>query len=127
MPQLSKTLFAGLAGTIGGAAAALTISAAAMQDDAVAPRTTSTPAIIAAPDSVGKALDRKLEFAVYQKNCLACHASVADPERPGKTRDEWYRIITLMQGHGLVISQEEADIVVDLLFALRRGIEDQAG
>ena len=67
------------------------------------------------------------EFAVFQKHCIQCHNSVADPERPGKTRDEWYATINLMEGHGLDISQEEADMIVDLLYNLRRGMEQTPG
>ncbi len=85
------------------------------------------PAPIVNPGPLGKVYDRKLEYAVFNKNCTQCHVSVADPERPGKTRDEWYRIVNLMQGHGLVLTQEEADMIVDLLFKLRTGIEEQAG
>jgi mono/diheme cytochrome c family protein len=88
---------------------------------------TLKPAHIVNPGPPTKAYDRKLEFAVFNKNCTQCHVSVADPERPGKTRDEWYRIVNLMEGHGLVLTQEEADMIVDLLFKLRTGVEDQAG
>lgn len=68
-----------------------------------------------------KAQPKQYEYAVFKKHCTQCHESVADPEKPGKDRDEWYRIINLMEGHGLNISQDEADMIVDLLFALRRG------
>ncbi len=81
--------------------------------------------IVANPDPMVAA--RQEEFVVFQKHCVQCHNSVADPERPGKTRDEWYRIINLMEVHGLEISQAEADMIVDLLFNLRRGIEDTPG
>lgn len=87
----------------------------------------SAPATVVNPGPLRKTYDRKLEFAVFNKNCTHCHVSVADPERPGKTRDEWYRIVVLMQSHGLTLSQEEADMIVDLLFQLRTGIEEQAG
>lgn len=70
---------------------------------------------------------KEFEFTVFKKHCTQCHNSIADPERPGKTRDEWYAIINLMEGHGLRISQEEADMIVDLLYSLRRGIEDRPG
>ncbi|MBX3517793.1 MAG: hypothetical protein KF815_12715 [Rhodospirillales bacterium] len=88
---------------------------------------TLKPAHIVNPGPQTKAYDRRLEFAVFNKNCTQCHVSVADPERSGKTRDEWYRIVNLMEGHGLVLTQEEADMIVDLLFKLRTGVEDQAG
>jgi len=92
-------------------------------DDSVKAETTA--AVVPNPDA--KARAKEFEFAVFKKHCTQCHVSVADPERPGKTRDEWYAIINLMEGHGLRISQEEADMIVDLLFSLRRGIEDTPG
>ncbi|MFZ1414581.1 MAG: hypothetical protein WAS73_08400 [Defluviicoccus sp.] len=88
---------------------------------------TLKPAHVVNPGPLTKSYDRRLEFAAFNKNCTQCHVSVADPERPGKTRDEWYRIVNLMEGHGLVLTQEEADMIVDLLFKLRTGVEDQAG
>ena len=82
---------------------------------------------VVVPNPNAKAQAKAFEFAVFKKHCTQCHNSVADPERPGKTRDEWYAIINLMEGHGLTISQEEADMIVDLLYSLRRGIEDTPG
>jgi hypothetical protein len=79
------------------------------------------------PNPEAQAQAKQLEFAVFTKHCTQCHNSVADPERPGKTRDEWYAIVNLMQGHGLDIAQEEADMIVDLLFNLRRGMEQTPG
>lgn len=79
------------------------------------------------PNPNAKAQAKQVEFAVFQKHCVQCHNSVADPERPGKTRDEWYATINLMEGHGLNISQEEADMIVDLLYNLRRGMEQTPG
>jgi len=79
------------------------------------------------PNPNAKAQAKQQEFAVFNKHCVQCHNSVADPERPGKTRDEWYATINLMEGHGLDISQEEADMIVDLLYNLRRGMEDTPG
>lgn len=79
------------------------------------------------PNPNAKAQAKQQEFAVFNKHCVQCHNSVADPERPGKTRDEWYATINLMEGHGLDISQEEADMIVDLLYNLRRGMEQTPG
>lgn len=79
------------------------------------------------PNPNAQAQAKQEEFAVFKKHCIQCHNSVADPERPGKTRDEWYATINLMEGHGLNISQEEADMIVDLLYNLRRGMEDTPG
>lgn len=85
----------------------------------------ATEPIVPNPQAVSQ--QKQLEFAVFKKNCTQCHNSVADPERPGKTRDEWYRIVNLMERHGLDISQQEADMIVDLLYALRPGIEKTPG
>jgi len=93
-------------------------------DDTVASQTAQSGV---QPNPNAKAEAMQYEFVVFKKHCTQCHNSVADPERPGKTRDEWYRIINLMEGHGLAITQEEADLIVDLLFSLRRGIEDTPG
>ena len=79
------------------------------------------------PNPNAEAQAKQAEYAVFNKHCTQCHVSVADPERPGKTRDEWYATINLMEGHGLGISQEDADMIVDLLFNLRRGVEDTPG
>lgn len=88
---------------------------------------TAKPAAKIVANPAAKAKAKPEEFAVFQKHCTQCHNSVADPERPGKTRDEWYRVINLMEGHGLNIAQEDADMIVDLLYNLRRGIEDTPG
>lgn len=88
---------------------------------------TSIAAQAADPAAEKRVADRKLEFAVFQHHCTSCHNSVADPERPGKTRDEWYRIVALMQGHGLIITPDETDMIVDLLYTLRPGMEDNPG
>ena len=85
------------------------------------------PAAKIIPNPNAKPAAKQYEFAVFKKHCTQCHNSVADPERPGKTRDEWYAIINLMEGHGLNIPQEEADMIVDLLYNLRRGVEENPG
>lgn len=66
-------------------------------------------------------------FQIYQKRCLGCHDSVADPEKPGRTRDEWHIVVNLMHGYGLKLTSEEGEAITDLLFDLRRGIEKDAG
>ena len=83
------------------------------------------PTVKPNPNAIAQA--KQAEFAVFKKHCVQCHNSVADPERPGKTRDEWYAVINLMGGHGLTISQEDADMIVDLLYNLRRGMEQTPG
>ena len=117
MRSLSTTrLFATLV-LVGGGFTIMTTSTWAM--DETIPKKLA-PATVKA-NSLMKAQPKQYEYAVFKKHCTQCHESVADPEKPGKDRDEWYRIINLMEGHGLNISQDEADMIVDLLFALRRG------
>jgi len=66
-------------------------------------------------------------YQLIQKKCTGCHVSVADPERPGKTRDEWYAIVRLMQAHGFQLTDQETELIVDHLYAVRRGIEKTPG
>lgn len=115
------------------AAAALTLSLAPPAAAAEpAPINAPSAALAqAAPKAPAKApqhiVDLKLGYATFSKHCTGCHVSVADPERPGKTRDEWYRIVRLMREHGLRLPDEDADQIVDLLFSLRRGAEKDPG
>jgi hypothetical protein len=74
-----------------------------------------------------KVLEQKKAFAVYQKKCLSCHDSVADPEKPGRTRDDWHVVINVMHGYGLDITHEEDEAINDLLYELRKGLEKDAG
>jgi len=114
----------GLVAMLALAGGGLAISAASgWAMDEAAPREVTQPAV--KPNPAMKAQPKQYEYAVFKKHCTQCHESVADPEKPGKTRDEWYRIINLMEGHGLNISQDEADMIVDLLYNLRRGIDDK--
>ena len=66
-------------------------------------------------------------FAIYQKKCLGCHDSVADPEKPGRTRDDWFLVVNVMHGYGFDLSNEEAETITNLLYDLRRGLEKEAG
>ena len=66
-------------------------------------------------------------FALYTQKCLGCHDSVADPEKPGRTRDDWHLVVNVMHGYGLDMTPEEADMIVDLLYDLRQGMEREAG
>lgn len=66
-------------------------------------------------------------YQIYQKRCLGCHDSVADPEKPGRTRDEWHIVVNVMHGYGLKLTTTETEAITDLLFDLRRGIEKDAG
>lgn len=74
-----------------------------------------------------KKLNHKKAYRVYIKNCLDCHDSVADPEKPGKTRDEWHIVVDVMHKYGLELTQEESEQIIDLLYELRKGIEKEAG
>lgn len=117
MRHLSKTrLFATLA-LVGGGLAITTVNSWAM--DEAAPKRPASAKAVVNPQIMAQ--PKQYEYAVFKKHCTQCHESVADPEKPGKDRDEWYRIINLMGSHGLNINQDEADMIVDLLYTLRRG------
>jgi len=66
-------------------------------------------------------------YQVYKQKCLGCHDSVADPEKPGRTRDEWHIVVNIMHKHGLELTDEESEQMIDLLYELRRGLEKDAG
>jgi hypothetical protein len=66
-------------------------------------------------------------YQLILQKCTGCHVSVVDPERPGKTRDEWYAVVRLMQAHGFKLSDQETELIVDHLYAVRRGIEKTPG
>ena len=66
-------------------------------------------------------------FKIYKKRCLGCHDSVADPEKPGRTRDDWHLIVNIMHDYGLDLNDEQSEQVIDLLYDLRRGLEREAG
>lgn len=70
---------------------------------------------------------QKAAYQLFQKKCLSCHVSVADPERPGKTRDEWVVVVKFMDKHFVNLSDAEADLIIDLLYSLRPGVEKEAG
>lgn len=66
-------------------------------------------------------------YQLIVKKCTGCHVSVVDPERPGKTRDEWYAVVRVMQVHGFNLTDQETEAIVDHLYAVRRGIEKTPG
>jgi hypothetical protein len=74
---------------------------------------------------------KKIEFIkayqLFQEKCTLCHVSVADPEKPGRTRDDWQLVVEVMHGYGLALKPEETELIVDLLYELRRGIERHPG
>lgn len=74
-----------------------------------------------------KKIDHMKAFQIYKQKCLLCHDSVADPEKPGHTRDEWLLVIKTMHGYGLGLSPEETELVTDLLYSLRGGTEKDPG
>lgn len=74
-----------------------------------------------------KKLNHEQAYRLYTKNCLDCHDSVADPEKPGLTRDEWHIVVNIMHQYGLGMTQEESEQIVDLLYDLRKGMEKEAG
>ena len=65
--------------------------------------------------------------ALFVKKCLGCNVSVADPEKPGRTRDDWHLVVNVMHGYGLDLSAAESEMIIDLLYELRQGIEKEAG
>ena len=66
-------------------------------------------------------------YALYQQKCLGCHDSVADPEKPGRTRDDWHLVVNVMHDYGLALTPDESDAIVQLLYELRKGMEREAG
>jgi hypothetical protein len=79
-----------------------------------------------AKESQKRALHKEA-FAMYTKKCLGCHDSIADPEKPGRTRDDWVLVVNVMHGYGLDMTIEESGMIVDLLYDLRKGMEREAG
>ena len=74
-----------------------------------------------------KRMETKEAYALYQQKCLGCHDSVADPEKPGRTRDDWHLVVNVMHDYGLALTHDESDAIVQLLYDLRRGMEREAG
>jgi len=77
------------------------------------------------PESYQKKLQCKSTYLLYENKCLACHESIADPERPGKTRDEWYIVVDIMHKYGLDLTEEETEKLTDFLFDLRKGVKSE--
>jgi hypothetical protein len=83
-------------------------------------------------DAAEKKADKKKinhlkAFQLHNKKCLSCHVSVADPEKPGRTRDDWHMVVNVMHGYGLDLTKEEGELITDFLYDLRQGIEKDAG
>lgn len=80
-----------------------------------------------AASSTPKRVSLEEAYKLYQVKCTTCHDRVADPDKPGKTRDEWHIVIKLMHDLGLDITEAEAETLVDYFFAIRKGMEKEAG
>jgi len=74
-----------------------------------------------------KSMEHQKAFALYTAKCLGCHDSVADPEKPGRTRDDWHLVVNVMHEYGMDLTPGEADIIIELLYDLRKGMEREAG
>jgi hypothetical protein len=74
-----------------------------------------------------KKIEHQKAFKIYQQKCLSCHDSVADPEKPGRTQDEWLLVVKTMHGYGLGLTADETDLIAGLLYDLRRGMEKDPG
>ena len=47
-----------------------------------------SPSVVAGEKAKQKNMDRIKAYKVYQQKCMGCHDSVANPEQPGRTRDD---------------------------------------
>jgi hypothetical protein len=86
-----------------------------------------SPSVVAGEKANAKNMDRMKAYQVYQAKCTGCHDSVANPELPGRTRDDWHLVVNVMHGYGLGLTIEESDMIIDLLYDLRKGLEREAG
>lgn len=75
----------------------------------------------------GKKIMHEKAYTLYQSKCLGCHISVADPEKAGRTRDDWHLVVQVMHEYGLDLTDVESDMIIDLLYDLRKGMEKEAG
>ncbi len=74
-----------------------------------------------------KKVESQKAYKLVNQKCLGCHDSVADPERPGKTRDDWNLVIEVMHKQGVKLKPAESEMLIDYLYNLRKGIEKEAG
>jgi hypothetical protein len=74
-----------------------------------------------------KKMRLKSTYLLYENKCLGCHESIADPERPGKTRDEWYVVVNIMHKYGLDLTEGQTEMLTDFLFDLRKGVKSEFG
>ena len=75
----------------------------------------------------GKKMMHEKAYALCQSKCLGCHISVADPEKAGRTLDDWHLVVQVMHGYGIDLTDDESEMIIDLLYDLRRGMEREAG
>ena len=80
-----------------------------------------------ATDKKAKMIEHQKAHALFVQKCLGCHVSVADPEKPGRTRDDWHLIVNVMHDYGLDLTEQESEMLIELLYDLRRGMEREAG
>ena len=86
-----------------------------------------SPDVIAGNKAKEKRMADQKAFEVYKQKCLGCHDSVADPEKPGRTRDDWHLVVNIMHDYGLELTTDESEMIIDLLYDLRKGLEKEAG
>jgi len=72
-------------------------------------------------------VERQTAFKRCTKKCLGCYDSVVDSEKPGRTQDDWHLVVNVMHKYGLEMTADEADMIIDLLYDLRQGMEREAG
>jgi mono/diheme cytochrome c family protein len=80
--------------------------AAAQTDNAQAG--SSKPAADSLPDGPGK--------EIVLKKCVSCH-SIQIVTAKHATADDWAQVVSKMVGRGAVISDDDADVIVDYLAA----------
>lgn len=88
---------------------------------------TQSPSVTAGEKAKSKKVDYLKSYSLYQQKCLGCHDSVANPESPGRTRDDWHLVVNVMHGYGMDLSFEESEMIIELLYNLRKGLEREAG
>lgn len=86
-----------------------------------------SPSVVAGEKGKEKSKADQKAYEVYKQKCLGCHDSIADPEKPGRTRDDWHLVVNVMHGYGLALTDEESEMIIDLLYDLRKGLEKEAG
>jgi hypothetical protein len=86
-----------------------------------------SPGVATQAATSAKKMMHEKAYSLYQSKCLGCHMSVADPEKAGRTRDDWHLVVQVMHGYGLDLTDVESEMIIDLLYDLRQGMEKEAG